>query len=167
MTDGLTGGRTIIDADVEAGRGVLGLELLLGSIQQLEHGCAFFRRGIEERFDVPQRDHQGVPSRHRERVSDNEGSLIAKQHTTLRQATKQARHGHEYPACQRGFQRANFMDSHPGFSRQSARDLLGHSEMSCYGLDACEIIGLLLTNVLERVVQSRHPTVGASFLSML
>jgi hypothetical protein len=166
MADGLTGGGTIIDADVEAGRGELGLELLLGSIQQLEHCCALFRRGVEERFDVPQRDHQSVPSRHRKRVSDNDGGIIAKQFTTLRQATKQARHGHEYPVCRRRFQWANFLDSHPCFCSRSARKLPGRSEMSCYGLGVYEIICPLQPNVLERVVQSRHPTDGASFRSM-
>ena len=66
------------------------IEIDPGEIQQLQHGRLLFGCRLEERPDVPPRDHQRVPGRHREAVAEGEREIALEDETVARQAAERA-----------------------------------------------------------------------------
>ncbi len=72
MEDGLAGGGPDIDADVESIGLVPSQDLLSSHLDALQQSRLFVGGGIEPRGNVPARDDQEMPGRHREAIPQAE-----------------------------------------------------------------------------------------------
>ena len=76
---GLPGGGTVVDADVEAGRVELSLELDFCLVEKRKHLRTLERGDVEERRDVAHRDDQRVPWSDRIGIAECDRCIVAEE----------------------------------------------------------------------------------------
>ena len=103
VSDGLAGGRPIVDADVEGVRGELGVENPLLFSDDLEQRGLLLERQFEKRPHVSMRDRERVTRRDGIAVADGKGEGIRCHDPASVHLTKRAFGGHVpfYPNIER------------------------------------------------------------------
>ena len=79
VRDGLARGGAGVEAHIPAvgGRRQLALEQSLHLCDQVEDRALFFKRDLEPRGDHAPRNHEGVPTGHREAIRDGKRQIVA------------------------------------------------------------------------------------------
>ena len=101
--DSLSGRSPIVDSDVVSQRGMFGMQLALGNIQQVYHCKPLLLRQLDVGRHVPAWDRNGMSRKHRKAVPPDYGKAVCVHGIRVRNGTERTAlksvSGHEYSCC--------------------------------------------------------------------